>query len=106
LFPNPENILRPGGYARVRAVIRTQENALLLPQRAVTELQGGYQVAVVDGENKISIRPVTLGDSIGSNWIIASGLNPGDKVVAEGIQKVRPGARVNPKPFDTEAKGK
>ena len=106
LFPNPENILRPGGYGKVRAVIRMQQNALLVPQRAVSELQGGYQVAVVDGENKISIRPVTLGDSSGSNWIINTGLNPGDKIVAEGIQKVRPGTRVNPKPFNAEGKGR
>lgn len=99
LFPNPENILRPGGYGKVRAVIRTQKDALLVPQRAVTELQGNYQVAVVDSEGKVSIRPVALGESIGSNWIINSGLNPGDKVVAEGVQKVRPGVHVNAKPF-------
>jgi RND family efflux transporter MFP subunit len=106
LFPNPENILRPGGYGKVRAVIRTQKDALTVPQRAVTELQGGYQVAVVDGENKVSIRTVTLGESIGSENIVNSGLKPGDRVVAEGIQKVRPGMRVNPKPFGSEAKGK
>jgi RND family efflux transporter MFP subunit len=106
LFPNPENILRPGGYGKVRAVIRTQQNALLVPQRAVTELQGSYQVAVVDGEDKVSIRPVTLGASSGSDWIIDTGLNPGDKVVAEGVQKVRPGIRVNPKPFAPAAKGR
>jgi RND family efflux transporter MFP subunit len=106
LFPNPENILRPGGYGKVRAVIRTQKDALMVPQRAVTELQGGYQVAVVDSEDKISIRTVTLGESIGSEWIIASGLKPGDRVVAEGIQKVRPGLRVNPRPFVAEARGK
>jgi len=106
LFSNPDNILRPGGYGRVRAVIRTQKDALTVPQRAVTELQGGYQIAVVDSENKVNIRTVTLGDSIGSDWIIASGLKPGDRVVAEGIQKVRPGMRVSPRPFVAEAKGK
>jgi RND family efflux transporter MFP subunit len=106
LFPNPENILRPGGYGKVRAVIRTQKDALTLPQRAVTELQGGYQVAIVDGENKISIRTVSLGESIGSEYIVNSGLKPGDRVVAEGVQKVRPGVHVNPKPFGSEAKGK
>jgi len=106
LFPNPENILRPGGYGKVRAVIRTQQNALLVPQRAVTELQGGYQVAVVDGENKVSIHTVALGESTGSNWIVNAGLNPGDRVVAEGVQKVRPGIRVNPKPFGEQAKAR
>ena len=107
LFPNPDNILRPGGYGRVRAVIRTQQDALLVPQRAVTELQGGYQVAVVDGENKVNIRTITPGERVGSEWIIADGLKPGDRVVAEGIQKVRQGAHVNPKPFVVaDAKGK
>jgi len=106
LFPNPGNTLRPGGYARVRAVIRVEKDALLVPQRAVTELQGGYQVAVVDAENKIAIRPVTVGDRVGSEWVIAQGLNAGEKIVAEGIQKVRPGAIVNPKPFAVQAQGK
>lgn len=106
LFPNPENTLRPGGYARVRAVVRTQKDALLVPQRAVTELQGGYEVAVVDGENKIDIRTVTLGETSGTEYIVDSGLKPGERVVAEGIQKVRPGMRVNPKPFVAAAKGK
>lgn len=106
LFPNPENILRPGGYGKVRAVVRTQKDALLLPQRAVTELQGGYQVAVVDGEGKVSIRPVTLGTSIGTEWIVDSGLNPGERVVAEGVQKVRAGMKVNAKPFVAETTGR
>ena len=82
-----------------------QPGALLVPQRAVSELQGGYQVAVVDNDNKIAIRTVTVGDRIGNQWVIAQGLNPGEKVVAEGVQKVRPGAKVNPKPFPTAAKG-
>lgn len=106
LFPNPENILRPGGYGKVRAVIRTQPNALLVPQRAVTELQGGYQLAVVDGEDKVSIRPITLGEGVGSNWIVTAGLSAGERVVAEGIQKVRPGIHVNPKPFVAETRGR
>ena len=106
LFPNPGNILRPGGYGKVRAVIRLQQGALLVPQRAVTELQGGYQVAVVGGDDKVSIRTVTVGDRVGADWIIAEGLNPGERVVAEGIQKVRPGAQVNPKPFGMQAKDK
>jgi RND family efflux transporter MFP subunit len=99
LFPNPENILRPGGYGKVRAVISTQKDALLVPQRAVTELQGNYQVAVVDGQNTVSIRSVTLGESSGSDWIISSGLSAGDRIVAEGVQKVRSGIHVNVKPF-------
>ena len=107
LFPNPGNILRPGGYGKVRAVIRLQQNALVVPQRAVSELQGGYQVAVVGPDNKVNIRTVTVGDRVGSDWVISDGLKPGEKVIAEGIQKVRPGAQVNPKPFSApQAKGK
>ena len=103
LFPNPNNILKPGGYAKVRAVIRTEERALLVPQRAVSELQGGYQVAILDGDNKVAIRSVTVGPQVDRRWVIASGLNPGDRVVAEGVQKVRTGIRVNPKPFTAKA---
>jgi membrane fusion protein (multidrug efflux system) len=106
LFANPGNILRPGGYGKVRAVIRTQEGALLVPQRAVSELQGGYQVAVVDNEDKVNIRTVTVGDRTGSEWVIGDGLKPGERIVAEGVQKVRQGAHVTPKPFVPEAKGK
>jgi RND family efflux transporter MFP subunit len=106
LFPNPGNILRPGGYAKVRAVIRVQPDALLVPQRAVSELQGGYQVAVVDNENKVSIRTVNVGDRVGNQWVIADGLKPGERVVAEGIQKVRPGMKVNPKPFAAGTTGR
>ena len=104
LFPNPNNILRPGGYGKVRAVVRLQQGALVVPQRAVTELQGGYQVAVVGADNKVNIRTVTVGDRTGSDWVISDGLNPGDRIVAEGVQKVRAGALVNPKPFATQAK--
>jgi len=99
LFPNPGNILRPGGYGRIRTAVRVQKDALLVPQRAVSELQGAYQVAVVDGENKVSIRTVKVGDRVGSLWIIADGLKPGERVVAEGVQKVQPGAQVKPKPY-------
>ena len=105
LFPNPDNILRPGGYGKVRAVIRLQKDALLVPQRAVSELQGGYQVAVVDGNNKVSIRTVEVGDRVGSEWVISEGLNRGEKIVVEGVQKLRAGATVNPKPFVAQAKG-
>src|SRR5882672_11434422 len=104
LFPNPGNILRPGGYGRVRTAVRVQKGALLVPQRAVLELQGSYQVAVVDGENKVSVRTVQVGDRVGTQWIVAEGLKQGERVVVEGVQKVRPGMQVNPKPFAAETK--
>jgi membrane fusion protein (multidrug efflux system) len=72
----------------------------------VSELQGGYQVAVVDGENKVSIRPVKVGDRVGTEWIVAEGLRQGERVVVEGVQKVRPGMQVNPKPFAAGTKGR
>jgi len=106
LFPNPGNILRPGGYGKVRAVIRVQPDALLVPQRAVTELQGGYQVAVVDDQNKVSIRSVKVGDRVGNQWVIAEGLKRGERIVAEGVQKVRPGMQVTPKPFVVAGQGR
>ncbi len=106
LFPNPGNILRPGGYGKVRAVIRLEQGALVIPQRAVSELQGGYQVAVVGADNKVSIRTVSVGDRVGADWVITQGLNPGERVIAEGIQKVRSGAQVNPKPLGMQAKDK
>ncbi len=105
LFPNPANILRPGGYGKVRTAVRVQKDALLVPQRAVSELQGGYQVAVVDGENKVSVRTVQVGDRVGGEWIVTEGLKPSERVVAEGVQKVRTGMQVNPKPFAAGTKG-
>lgn len=98
-FPNPGNILRPGQFARVRAITTTKKDALLVPQRAVTELQGSYQVAVVGNDNKVSIRPVKVGERVGTQWIIDEGLKPGENVVAEGIQRVKADMTVNPKPF-------
>ena len=109
LFPNPENMLRPGGYGQVRAITRIQNGALLVPQRAVSQVQGSYQVAVLDHENKVSVRKVKVGEPFGKMWIIQDGLKPGERVVAEGVQKVGPGARVNPLPYaaqDAEARGK
>ncbi len=103
LFPNPDNLLRPGQYGRVRTSIRTKEAALLVPQRAVTELQGTFQVAVVDSENKISIRNVKPSDRVGAQWIIDDGLKPGERVVVEGVQKVRTGMPVVPKPYAAAA---
>ena len=99
LFPNPGNVLRPGQYAKVRGVVRTQKGALLIPQAAVTDLQGSYQVDVVGGDDKISIRPVTVGNRVGTKWIIQEGLKPGERVVAQGQQTLRPGTTVQPKPF-------
>src|SRR5690349_3410176 len=99
VFPNPNNGLRPGQYGRVRAVTSTQENALMVPQRAVSELQGSYQVAVVGPDNKVSFRPVKVGEKSGSMWVITEGLKPGETIVAEGTIKVRPGMVVKPTPF-------
>ena len=100
LFANPGNTLRPGQYGKVRTALRVQPGALLVPQRAVNELQGSYQIAVVDANDKVDIRFVKVGDRIGTQWVINDGLKPGERVVAEGIQKVRQGMRVNPKPFE------
>ncbi len=104
LFPNPENRLRPGQYGRVRATVRIQQGALLVPQRAVGEVQGKYMVAVVGADNKVDIRPVQVGPRIESDWVIEQGLKPGEQIVVEGIQKVRAGMTVTPKPFTPEAK--
>src|SRR6266481_1587102 len=103
LFPNPGNVLRPGQYGRVRAITTTRKGALVVPQKAVSELQGNYQVAVVGSDNKVQIRPVKVGERIGTDWIIEQGLKPGERVVAEGVQKVRGGMTVNPKPLTTTA---
>lgn len=97
LFPNPGDILRPGQFARVRAVTETRQNALLVPQRSVTELQGSFQVAVVGPDNKVSIRNVKAGERIGSLWVIDEGLEAGERVVVEGVQKVREGQVVSPR---------
>jgi len=94
-FPNPSNLLRPGGYGRVRLSVRTVPGARLVPQRAVTELQGSHQVAVVDNGNKVSIRPVTVGDRVGNFWIVTDGLKAGERVIVEGLLKVRDGSVVN-----------
>jgi membrane fusion protein (multidrug efflux system) len=94
LFPNPENALRPGEFARVRVKFDLRHDALLVPQRAVSELQGSYQVAVVDKDNKIHFQPVRMGDRSGEQWIVEDGLNGGERVIVEGIQKVREGMTV------------
>lgn len=102
LFPNPNNLLRPGQFARVRAVTKTREKAILIPQRAVTEMQGSYQVAVVTPENKVEIRPVKVSQRSGNLRIIDHGLKPGERVVVEGLQKVKAGMTVDPKPFQEQ----
>ncbi|MGE4561157.1 MAG: efflux RND transporter periplasmic adaptor subunit, partial [Desulfobulbus sp.] len=99
LFPNPGNTLRPGQYGRVRVTVRVQKGALLVPQRAVSEVQGKYMLAVVGADKKANIRLVSAGERIGSDWIITEGLKPGEQVVVEGIQKVRNGIPVMAKPF-------
>lgn len=96
-FPNPENILRPGQFGRVRAATDQVIGALLVPQRAVNELQGTYQVAVVGDGNKVSIRSVKVGERVGESWIIQDGVKPGEMVIVEGLQKVRDGSVVKPK---------
>jgi len=98
VFPNPNNLLRPGGYGRVRASARTQNDALLIPQRAVIELQGGHQVAVVGNDNKVNVRAVTVADRVGDLWIVTGGLKPGEQVIVEGVLKVRDGATVKAVP--------
>ena len=103
-FPNPHNILRPGQFGRLRAAAEVRRGALLVPQKSVTELQGAYQLAVVGSDNKVSIRPVTVGERVGQAWIIESGVKPGELVIVQGAQKVRNGSLVKIKPA-TLAKG-
>ena len=99
LFPNSDNILRPGQYAKVKALMKTETGALMVPQRAVGELQGMYQVAVVDADDKVQIRNVKMGERTGDLWVVREGLKPGERIVVEGVQKVRNGVKVNPKPY-------
>jgi membrane fusion protein (multidrug efflux system) len=98
-FPNPENILRPGGYAKVRAIVDNLHNALVVPQAALQNFQGTMQVAVVTPENKVEIRNVATGPRSGPEWVITDGVKPGERVIVEGLQKVRGGMTVNPKPY-------
>jgi RND family efflux transporter MFP subunit len=103
-FPNPHNILRPGQFGRLRAAAEVRRGALLVPQKAVSELQGAYQLAVVGSDNKVSIRPVTVGERVGEAWIIESGVKPGELVIVEGLQKVQGGSTVQIKQTES-AKG-
>jgi len=102
-FPNPDATLRPGQYGKVRFVPDSVQNALVVPQEAVTELQGNFQVAVVDQNNKVSIRPVKTGERIDNMWQITEGLKPGDKVVVQGVQKAREGSPVTVKEWTPPA---
>src|ERR1700730_11062347 len=102
-FPNPGNILRPGQFGKVRFVADMKKGAMVVPQEAVNELQGNFQVAVVDQNNKVSIRPVKMGERIGALWEVTEGLKPGDKVVVQGLQKAREGSTVTVKEWTPPA---
>jgi membrane fusion protein (multidrug efflux system) len=104
-FANPGNLLRPGQFGRIRALTGSRKGALLVPQSAVSELQGRYQVAVVGPDNKVSVHVVQVGERIGALWIVSSGVEAGDRVVAEGTLKVRDGAQVNPKAMPANGGG-
>src|SRR5216117_2267043 len=102
-FPNPGNILRPGQFGKVRFVADMTKGAMVIPQEAVNELQGNFQAAVVDQNNKVSIRPVKMGERIGAMWEVTEGLKPGDKVVVQGLQKAREGSTVTAKDWTPPA---
>lgn len=99
LFPNPDNLLRPGQYAKIRALIKNKPDALLVPQRATWEMQGRRLVAVVNPDHTVAIRPVKTAETIGTEWVIDEGLKAGEWVIVEGIQKALPGTTVDPKPY-------
>jgi membrane fusion protein, multidrug efflux system len=97
VFPNPGDVLRPGQYAKVRVAVDTRKGAILVPQRAVSELQGSHQVGIVGSDNKVTIRVVKLGPTEGSSYVIDEGLKPGDRIIVEGLQRVKSGMTVAPK---------
>ncbi len=99
LFPNPNLLLRPGQYARIRAQTQIRTNVFLIPQRAITELQGTVQVSVIGDDNKAHVKPVTAREAIGSNIVVEQGLAPGERLVVEGVDKAKEGTVVNPEPF-------
>src|SRR3984885_8832551 len=103
-FSNPQNLLRPGQFGRIKAETEVRHDALLIPQRAVNELQGSYQVAVIGSDNIVQIRSVVLGPQLGSDLIITSGINPNERVVTEGVSKLKDGMRVSPQPTTAAAK--
>jgi len=102
IFPNPHHILRPGQYAKVRAALDTKTGALLVPQKAVTELQGGFRVVVVGADGKADMRAVEPGERVGSLWVIDKGLKAGENVIVAGLQFVRPGMTVKARPAPPE----
>jgi membrane fusion protein, multidrug efflux system len=104
-FPNAEKILRPGQYGKIRGVREVKKGAILVPQRAVSELQGIYRVAVVGVDNKVTMKTVTTGTRFDDLWQITDGLAPGENVVVEGLQKVRDGVVVAPTPMSTPSPG-
>lgn len=99
LLPNPGSVLRPGFFARARIVATTLKDAVVVPQRAVSEVQGSYQLGIIGSDGKAELRPVKVGARVGSDWVITSGLKTGEKVVVEGLQKLKAGAAVNAKPW-------
>jgi membrane fusion protein (multidrug efflux system) len=105
LFANPGNVLRPGQYGKVRAIIRVRKNALLIPQAAVNEQQGSYLVDVVGSDGKVAVRPVQVGERTGTMWVIQDGLKPGERVIVEGQQNLKPGMPVETKPFKADVQG-
>lgn len=102
-FPNPGNVLRPGQFGKVRFVADQKKGAMVVPQEAVNELQGNFQVAVVDQDNKVNIRPVKMGERIGAWWEVTEGIKPGDRVVVQGLQKARQGSTVTVKEWTPPA---
>ena len=103
LVKNPGSLLRPGFYARARIVADVLEDAVVVPQRAVSEVQGAYQLGVIGADNKAEIRPVKMGARTGTDWVVSSGLKPGEKVVVEGLHKIKAGAPVVAKPWTPPA---
>jgi membrane fusion protein (multidrug efflux system) len=103
LVENPGGVLRPGFYSRARIVADVLKDAVVVPQRAVSEVQGAYQLGVIGADNKAEIRPVKVGTRVGTDWVISSGLKAGEKVVVEGLQKIKAGAPVVAKPWTPPA---
>jgi membrane fusion protein (multidrug efflux system) len=106
-FPNPKAVLRPGQFGRVRVAASVAENALLVPQKAVTQMQSANVVYVVGPNNKVALRTVTVGERVGQDYIVLDGVKAGERIIVEGLQKARPGATVNPteRPMTAEPKG-
>jgi len=102
-FPNPQGLLVPGMFVRVKAQMGIEKGALLVPQRSVTEMQGRYLIALVGADNKVVIKPVQTGEWVGDDWVVKGDVKPGDKVIYEGVQKVREGVVVNPVPAGASA---